>query len=65
MNIFVTSTCPKISAQALDNKRVVKMVLETAQLLSTPIFINNSDIKYDNIYKPTHVKHLCTILGSI
>jgi len=64
MNIFVTSNCPKLSAQALDNKRVVKMVLETAQLLSTAIFIN-STITYDNLYKPTHVKHPCTNLGSI
>jgi len=60
MNIFVTSNCSKLSAQALDNKRVVKMVLETAQLLSTAIFIN-SGAAYDNLYKPTHLKHLCTI----
>ena len=60
MNIFVTSNCPKLSAQALDNKRVVKMALETAQLLSTAIFIN-STITYDNLYKPTHIKHPCTI----
>ena len=60
MNIFVTSNCPKLSAQALDNKRVVKMVLENAQLLSTAIFIN-SDIIYNRLYKPTHLKHLCTI----
>lgn len=33
MNIFVTDNSPKISAQALDDKRVVKMILETAQLL--------------------------------
>jgi len=39
------------------------MILETAQLLSTAIFINNSDIKYDNIYKPTHIKHHCTVSG--
>jgi len=60
MNIFVTSNCPKLSAQDLDNKRVVKMVLETAQLLSTAIFIN-SGITYEGIYKPTHLKHPCTI----
>ena len=60
MNIFVTSNCPKLSAQALDNKRVVKMVLETAQLLSTAIFIN-SGIICDRLYKPTHLKHPCTI----
>ncbi len=49
-----------ISAQALDSKRVIKMVLETAQLLSTAIFIN-STIVYDDIYKPTHLKHPYTI----
>ena len=63
MNIFVTDNCPKISAQALDNKRVVKMVLETAQLLSTAIFINSA-INCDNIYKPTHLQHPCTIWAS-
>lgn len=36
------------------------MVLETAQLLSTAIFIN-SGIIYDRLYKPTHLKHPCTI----
>ena len=64
MNIFVTNNCPKISAEALDNKRVVKMVLETAQLLSTAIFIN-THITYDNLYKPTHIKHPCTIWASL
>jgi hypothetical protein len=59
MNIFVTDNCPTISAQALDNKRVVKMVLETAQLLSTAVFINSTIT--NNIYKPTHIKHPCTI----
>jgi hypothetical protein len=57
MNIFVTSDCPKLSAQALDNKRVVKMVLETAQLLSTAIFINNNDIKYDILINPCVLYH--------
>lgn len=64
MNIFVTDHCPRISTQALDNKRVVKMVLEAAQLLSTAIFIN-STIAYDNIYKPTHLKHPCTIWAAL
>lgn len=63
MNIFVTDPCPIISAQALDNKRIVKMVLETAQLLSSAIFIN-SGILYDEIYRPTHKKHPCTIWTS-
>lgn len=60
MNIFVTDQCPIISAQALDNKRVIKIVMETAQLLSTAIFMNSS-VRYDHLYKPTHQKHPCTI----
>lgn len=34
MNIFATYSCPAKSAAALDDKRVVKMVLESAQLLN-------------------------------
>ena len=56
MNIFVTDPCPKISAQNLDNKRVVKMLLESAQLLSTAITLNGGK----GIYKPTHIHHPCT-----
>jgi hypothetical protein len=35
MNIFAVDDNPKISAQSLVDKHVVKMILETAQLLST------------------------------
>lgn len=35
MNIFYTDPCPKIAAQNMVNKHVVKMILEYAQLLST------------------------------
>lgn len=65
MNIFVTHTCPEICAQSLDNKRMVKMVLETAQILSTAIFINNPMGNYSYIYKPTHLKHPCTLWASL
>jgi hypothetical protein len=60
MNIFTTNICPIISARNLDDKRLIKMVLESAQLLSSAIFLNR-DIIYDDIYKPTHLKHPCTI----
>lgn len=53
MNIFATSNCPKKCAEHLDDKRVVKMVLETAQLLSMSID--------QPFYKPTHAKHPCTL----
>lgn len=60
MNIFFTSDCPVECAKFLDNKRVVKMVLESAQLLSGAIQYNTSE--YINIvYKKTHINHPCAI----
>ncbi len=60
MNIFVTSSCPVTCAVELDDKRVVKMILESAQLLSTAIYLRSGTL-YEDIYKPTHSKHPCTI----
>lgn len=40
MNIFVTDKCPIKSAKNLDDKRVQKMAVESAQMLSTAIFWN-------------------------
>lgn len=57
MNIFVSDKDPKISAINLDDKRVVKMILETAQLLSTAIIMNGGEAPY----KATHKKHPATI----
>ena len=58
MNIFVTDIDPEISAQNLDNKRVVKMVLETAQMLSTALHVVGATYAP---YKLTHVNHPCSI----
>ena len=62
MNIFATSTSPKESAQFLDDKRVVKMTLESAQMLSTAIHLSDSpnNIK-EKLYKATHKNHPCSI----
>ncbi len=57
MNLFVTSECPIESAKYLDDKRVVKMTLETAQLLSTAISYHGGTTKY----RPTHVNHPCSV----
>lgn len=54
MNIFSTSHCPTQSAQDLTNIHVTKMVLESAQLLSTAHHV------LDGVqvgYKPTHSGH--------
>lgn len=66
MNIFVSSKNPLKSAKHLDNKRVIKMILESSQLLSTALHlhIQNAPEAYKNIvipYKPTHIGHPCTI----
>ena len=57
MNIFVTSECPKESAKYLDDKRTCKMVLETAQLLSTAVRLAGREVGY----KATHANHPCSI----
>lgn len=56
MNIFVTSPCPVESAEALDDKRVVKMVLESAQMLS--MWLNERGLPAP--YRATHRNHPCT-----
>ncbi len=58
MNIFVTNNCPIKSAIILDDKRLVKMTLETTQLLSTTLSILGSE---KAPYKKTHKNHPCTI----
>lgn len=52
MNIFATDPDPSISARALDDSRLVKMTLETAQILSTA---------YGGPYRPTHRNHPCVL----
>lgn len=52
MNIFVLDRDPTVAAMLHLDKHVVKMPLETAQILSTIS---------DGPYKPTHRHHPCTI----
>lgn len=59
MNIFVTNPCPRKSAEYLDDRRCIKMVLETAQLLST--VIRHYGYEDSTIYKSTHLNHPCSI----
>lgn len=59
MNIFVLSTDPALAAQALCDKHIVKMCLETAQLLSTAARLHGANC--GDLYRPTHVNHPCSI----
>jgi hypothetical protein len=51
MNIFVTSPCPIESAKFLDDKRVIKMILESAQMLSTAINERGGSAPYRSTHK--------------
>lgn len=53
MNVFYLSKCPIQAAQRQCDKHVVKMVLETAQLLSTAHHISGTG----GPYKVTHKNH--------
>ncbi len=63
MNIFVVDKCPDASARALPDKLVVKMPLETAQMLSTAhrFLDGNSFADSAGLYKQAYVNHPCTI----
>lgn len=55
MNIFYLDECPVLAAQYQCDKHVVKMALETAQLLCTTQRLAGNDNA--KLYKPTHMHH--------
>jgi hypothetical protein len=57
MNIFFSSSSPQVAAWNLDNKRVVKMVLESCQLLSNSMYARG----LESPYGPTHEHHPCSL----
>lgn len=59
MNIFVVDSCPIVAAQSLCDVHVVKMTLETAQILSTVQSLTGT--LDERLYRPTHVNHPCTV----
>ena len=59
MNIFHLHKEPKICAEYHCDKHVVKMILETAQMLSTAYRRNFGD--NDDLYKTAYPKHPMTI----
>lgn len=67
MNIFAVDSSPRQAASMLCDKHVVKMLLETAQLLCTAHRVQTAaEMIYDpvtnkaeQLYKATHVNHPC------
>jgi len=63
MNIFYFYDCPEKSAQAQPDKMLVKMPLETAQMLCTAHRVLDGDVYADTVglYKTAYKNHPCTI----
>ncbi len=59
MNIFVLDYDPKLAAQYHMDVHVVKMIIESGQLLSTACHLIGID-KSEIPYKKTHAHHPCT-----
>jgi len=57
LNIFVLDKNPQNAALYHADKHIVKMVLETAQLLSTAVRFYKADADY--MYKTAYVNHPC------
>jgi hypothetical protein len=59
MNIFYVNEDPVVAAKSLCDKHVIKMILESAQMLSTAhhVFGNPPE----GIYKKTHENHPCNV----
>ena len=62
MNIFFLSFDPRRAAEHHCDKHVVKMILETAQLLYTAHWkLSPRDLLPHNAYRMTHYNHPCAI----
>ena len=62
MNIFYLDKCPNKAAKVQYNKHVVKMILESAQMLCTAHHVYGSPEQKENVpYKQAHLNHPSTI----
>lgn len=57
MNIFVLSDDPVLAASMMCDKHVVKMIVESSQILSTSLSASNCK----PLLKPTHHHHPCVV----
>lgn len=63
MNIFVLDDDPRIAAQMMCDKHVVKMIVEGCQMLSSNHRMSGSHVVYApvHLYKASFQNHPCTI----
>lgn len=60
MNIFYLARCPQKSAMLMCDKHIVKMILESAQMLCTAHHVNGTLLLKTEIYKPAYKNHPST-----
>jgi hypothetical protein len=61
MNIFALHDDPLMAASYMCDKHVVKMILESAQMLSTVHHVTESPMNKEKLYKKCFVNHPCTL----
>jgi hypothetical protein len=61
VNIFILDSNPILAAQYAVDRHVVKMVLESAQLLSTAHHVTDKTDAHPDLYKKTHENHPCSV----
>jgi hypothetical protein len=61
VNRFILALDPQEAAANHNDKHVVKMILEEAQMLSTAHHLLGDPAEAALLYKPTHVNHPCSI----
>lgn len=62
MNIFVLDTNPRFAAQMHCDQHVHKMILESAQILSSACHLNGFEVNASTglkLYRPAYLKHPC------
>ena len=60
MNIFFLHWNPRLAAEYHCDKHVVKMIIESAQMLYCAHWVTNSEMP-SNAYKKAHIKHPSTL----
>lgn len=61
MNVFFLDRYPWLAATYHCDKHVVKMIVETAQLLSTAHHLNGTRLRPEELYRQTHASHPCAV----
>ena len=59
MNVFAPDPCPILSARLLENRHVVKMPMEAAQVACTVAHLRVGEDP--DLYRPTHQRHPITL----